>query len=50
MMPTSKWLWMMDWCKEKGCPAAQKWAWDLAKKAFNDFNKQQQANWGKSNI
>lgn len=24
------WFWMMDFCKKKGLPPAQKWAWDMA--------------------
>lgn len=29
-----KWLWKMDYCKEKKFPPAQAWAWDLADTAF----------------
>ena len=34
-----QWHWMMDWCFEKKYPPAQKWAWDLAKKAWAEFSK-----------
>lgn len=29
-----KWFWMMDYCKSKEIPPAQKWAWDEAEKAY----------------
>ena len=29
-----KWIWMMRYCKLKGRPPAQKWAWDRAEKAY----------------
>jgi hypothetical protein len=34
-----KWLWKMDYCKEKKFPPAQAWAWDLAEAAFNEREK-----------
>ena len=30
-----KWFWMVDYCKRKEIPPAQKWAWDEAENAFN---------------
>lgn len=33
---TAPWIWMMDWCEKNGYPPAQKWAWDLAEKAFKE--------------
>jgi len=29
-----KWCWKMDYCKKKGIPAAQEWAWNEAEKAL----------------
>ena len=38
-MPTNnkqeKWIWMMKYCRQRGIPPAQKWAWDQAKREFN---------------
>jgi len=31
-----KWFWMMDYCKRKQIPPAQKWAWDEAEKKYNE--------------
>lgn len=30
----NKWAWMMDYCKKQGIPAAQNWAWEKAKEAY----------------
>jgi hypothetical protein len=30
-----KWLWKMAYCKKKGLPPAQSWAWDKAEEAWN---------------
>lgn len=30
----SQWQWKMGYCKKKGIPPAQKWAWDEAEKAY----------------
>ena len=32
-----KWCWKMDYCKKKGIPAAQEWAWNEAEKALLAF-------------
>ncbi len=34
-----QWPWMMAWCKTRGYPAAQTWAWDHAEKAWGDRQK-----------
>jgi hypothetical protein len=34
---TERWIWMMDWCKSKGYPPAQDWAWDKAKEAYKQY-------------
>ena len=31
-----KWFWMMEYCKRKQMPPAQKWAWDEAEKKYNE--------------
>jgi hypothetical protein len=31
-----KWLWMMEFCKKQGIPPAQSWAWNLAKKKYEE--------------
>lgn len=31
----SKWNWMMDYCKDKGIPPAEQWAWEKAGKAWD---------------
>jgi len=31
----NKWFWMMDYCKTKKIPPAQKWAWDKAEREYN---------------
>ena len=31
---TKKWIWMMDYCKKHTMPPAQKWAWNIAEKAY----------------
>ena len=31
---TSKWQWMMDYCKEHSIPPAQSWAWGQAEEAY----------------
>ena len=36
MEEQKKWSWMMDYCKRKQIPPAQKWAWDKAENAFNN--------------
>ena len=33
-----KWQWMMDYCKKNKIPPAQKWAWDKAEEAYNEYN------------
>lgn len=35
----NKWLWMMDYCKNHRLPAAQAWAWDQAKNAWEEYIK-----------
>lgn len=30
------WVWMMDYCHRNRLPPAQKWAWDKAKKAYQE--------------
>jgi hypothetical protein len=37
-MTTLEWLRAMDYCREKKIPPAQKWAWDMAKKANQQEN------------
>lgn len=34
-----KWHWKMHYCKSKGIPPAQKWAWDEAEKVYNELLK-----------
>jgi len=34
-----KWIWKMDYCKKNYIPPAQKWAWDEAEKAYNNYKK-----------
>ena len=29
-----KWIWMMGYCKRKGLPPAQSWAWEEARIAY----------------
>lgn len=29
-----RWAWMADYCKRKGLPAAQSWAWRRAEQAY----------------
>ena len=29
-----KWIWMMEYCKATGIPAAESWAWREAEKAY----------------
>ena len=36
-MGVNRWFWMMDYCKKKGIPAAESWAWKQAKQAYNKF-------------
>jgi len=33
--PTTRWLWMMDYCKKKLINPAEKWAWEEAGKAYD---------------
>jgi hypothetical protein len=33
----SKWQWMMDYCKSNFLPPAQAWAWEEARKAYEEF-------------
>ena len=35
-----KWSWMMNYCKERLWPPAQKWAWDRADEAWNQRIKE----------
>ena len=38
MRPVSSiWFWMMDYCKKKGIPPAETWAWEEAKIAYVEF-------------
>ena len=37
---TKKWFWLMDYCKKKHIPPAQKWAWDMAEKAYERQKKE----------
>lgn len=30
-----KWFWMMNYCKTKQIPPAQKWAWNEARNEYN---------------
>ena len=30
----NKWIWKMDYCKQKRIPPGESWAWDLAEKAY----------------
>lgn len=39
-MNTAKWIWMMDWCKSRGLPPAQKYAWDAAEKEWDMYHKE----------
>lgn len=32
---SGKWIWMMDYCKKRAIPPAQKWAWAEAEAAYN---------------
>jgi hypothetical protein len=34
-----KWVWMMDYCKEKAIPPAQPWAWKQAEDAYIESQK-----------
>lgn len=38
-----KWFWMMAYCKSRGIPPAQSWAWELADAAYRESDTQQQA-------
>lgn len=31
---TEKWLWKMNYCKDKNIPPAQSWAWDIAEEEY----------------
>jgi hypothetical protein len=31
---SERWIWMMNWCKSKGYPSAQSWAWNKAEEAY----------------
>ena len=33
-----RWHWMMDYCKKRGIPPAQSWAWNMAAHAFSKHN------------
>lgn len=35
----SRWIFIMEYCKKRGIPPAQKWAWDAATKAYNEYLK-----------
>ncbi len=37
-MTIDQWLWMMDYCKSKGIPPAQPWAWTEAETAWRTGN------------
>ena len=37
MIFDKKWFWMMDYCKRKQIPPAQKWAWDEAEIEYNNL-------------
>ena len=37
------WFWMMDFCKKKRLPPAQKWAWGMAQ---NELTKEKTINKG----
>lgn len=41
-----KWAWKMDYCKKKGIPPAQKWAWDQAEEVYNKSLEQEKKNEG----
>ena len=34
-MNKRRWEWMMDYCKKRGLPPAQSWAWNMAAHAFS---------------
>ena len=34
MTDSSKWQWMMDYCRKTGMSPAQQWAWDKAEKEY----------------
>lgn len=31
---SKQWFWMMDYCKRKGLPPVQSWAWEEAKTIY----------------
>ena len=35
-MKILKWSWMIDYCKRKGLPPAQSWAWEDADEAYEN--------------
>lgn len=39
----SKWQWMMNYCSKKKIPPAHIWAWEEAKKAYDEFIKTKEA-------
>lgn len=34
-----QWLWMMNYCQKQRIPPAQAWAWEQAKKAYEEMMK-----------
>ena len=35
---TKKWIWKMNWCKERRFPPASEMFWNMAEKAYNEKN------------
>ena len=38
MIKDKKWIWCMDYCKQKGWPPAENWAWDKAVEVYNTIH------------
>lgn len=35
-----QWMWMMNYCQKQRIPPAQTWAWEEAKKAYEEMMKE----------
>lgn len=37
--PTSKWIWMMDWCLDRKLPPGELKVWEMAEEAYLEYLK-----------